>query len=127
MGTNESNALNYRSQLHENGMLELVVDGEFTPQLIQQLIRYVGLAAATGPLTGLLLDLRPAAQVSIVRVSGLVEALSDIVRPVAVVFVWNYQHQLASLMHPTLPHRDEIAYFVNPAEAWSYLLRRAQP
>lgn len=127
MTKQEWDAINYRGQLHQNGLLELVVDGEFSPQLIQQLLHFVEqMACEGGPLTGLMLDLRYSTSVSIVRASNLVEALSQIVTPMAVVFIWNRQHKIASLIHHTLARRDAIAYFTNPTDAWNYLLRRVQ-
>ncbi|HMM28847.1 MAG: hypothetical protein AAGU78_14850 [Chloroflexota bacterium] len=127
MTKQEWDAVNYRGQIHQNGLLELVVDGEFSPQLTQQLLHFVEqMAHESGPLTGLMLDLRCSTSVSIVRASNLVEALSRIVTPMAVVFIWNQQHQIASLIHHTLARRDAIAYFTNPTDAWNYLLRRVR-
>ncbi|MCC6798514.1 MAG: hypothetical protein IT325_00235 [Anaerolineae bacterium] len=127
MTKQERDAVSYRGQMHENGLLELVVDGEFTPQLIQQLFQFVErMARESGPLAGLMLDLRCSTSVSMVRASNLVETLSRTVTPMAVVFIWNQQRQIASLICHTLPRRDAIAYFTNPTDAWNYLLRRAR-
>lgn len=117
--------MNFRALLHENKLLEVVVRGEFTPLLLQQIGRYVERTIQdVGPLAGLMLDLRQSTAVSLVRATALVETLSGFVTPMAVVFIWHQQHQIAQLMHHTLPRRDEIGYFTNHTDAWSYLLRR---
>ena len=118
--------MNFRALLHDNKLLEVVVRGEFTPLSIQQVVHYVERAAEdAGPLAWLMLDLRQTTDVSIVRATALVETLSDIVTPMAVVFVWQQQHQIAQLIHHTLPRRDEIRYFTSHTDAWTYLLRQA--
>ena len=117
--------MNFRALLHENMLLEIVVRGEFTPLLLQQIVRYVECTIEdVGPLAGLMLDLRQSSAISIVRATALVETLSGFIRPMAVVFIWHQQHQIAQLMHHTLPRRDEIGYFTNHTDAWTYLLRR---
>lgn len=117
--------MNFRALLHENKLLEVVVRGDFTPLLLQQIVRYVERTIEdVGPLAGLMLDLRQSTAVSLVRAMALVETLSGFVTPMAVVFIWHQQHQIAQLMHHTLPRRDEIGYFTNHTDAWTYLLRR---
>jgi len=117
-------SMNFRALLHDNRLLEVVVSGELTPLLAQQIIRYVeSTLADVGPLAGLMLDLRQSTAVSIVRTTGLVETLSGLVTPMAVVFIWRQQHEMARLIHHTLPRRDDIAYFTHHTDAWTYLLR----
>lgn len=118
------NGMNFRALLHENKLLEVVVRGELTPLLLQQVVRYVEHTVEdVGPLAGLMIDLRQSTAVSIVRATALVETLSHIITPMAVVFIWHQQHQIAQLMHHTLPRRDEIGYFTSHTDAWTYLLR----
>lgn len=125
MNGQEWDVSGFQARLHENGLLEVVVDGELSPQLIQRLLQHVWQTVQdVGPLTGLLLDLRRSAAVSIVRVSGLADTLSQMVTPMAVVFIRTQQHRLASLIRPTLSRREEIAFFTNPLDAWHYLLCR---
>ena len=120
----DRNSMNFRALLHDNRLLEVVVSGELTPVLVQQIIRYVeSTVADVGPLAGLMLDLRQSTAVSIVRATGLVEALSGLVTPMAVVFIWRQQHEIARLIHHTLSRRDDIAYFTHHTDAWTYLLR----
>jgi len=117
--------MTFRALLHENKLLEVVVWGEFNPLLLQQIVRYVERTIEdVGPLAGLMLDLRQSNAVSIVRATALVETLSDFITPMAVVFIWHQQHQIAQLMHHTLPRRGEIGYFTHHTDAWTYLLRR---
>ena len=124
VGWADWDSMGFRALLHENKLLELVVTGEFTPLLLQQIVRYVEHTVEdVGPLAGLMLDLRQSDSISVVRVTGLDESLSTIVTPMAVVFIWRQQHEIARLIHHTLPRRDDIAYFTHHTDAWTYLLR----
>ncbi len=74
---------------------------------------------------GLLLDVSHTAQLSIVRLSSLVDTLSGMGVPLAVLFSGHEQRMLADLLHNTLAQKDYVAYFVNLTDAYAYLLASA--
>lgn len=74
---------------------------------------------------GLLLDVSHTAQLSIVRLSSLVDTLSGMGVPLAVLFRGHEQRILADLLHNTLVQKEHVAYFVTLADAYAYLLANA--
>jgi hypothetical protein len=74
---------------------------------------------------GLLLDVSQTAHLSIVRLSSLVDTLSGMGVPLAVLFHGHEQRILADLLHNTLAQKEYVAYFVTPADAYAYLFASA--
>jgi hypothetical protein len=100
----------------------LQIEGELTPALTDMLLATAQQKVnEQGPARGLLLDVRRCAPLSMVRVSALVEGFSYAALPLAVVFLWEQQQELASLLHHTLPNRENIAYFTALDRAWAFL------
>lgn len=79
----------------------------------------------TGPLHGLLLDVREFEDLSIVQLSALVDAIGEIGLPLAVVVGDETQHRLANLLLRTLPNQQHIAYMITLEGAYSYLNARS--
>jgi len=112
--------------LHDDGICEVRVDGEFVLDLSQAVLRSIQAQARKSPApSGILLDMRRSAPLSIVRLSGLLDQLSRLELPLAIVFLWKQQQDLATLLHHTLAHSDYVAYFVDIDEAFSDLRRRS--
>lgn len=70
---------------------------------------------------GLLIDVRHNDLLSIVRLSNLLDTLTGLGVPVAVVFRNGDQKNLASLLHNTLTQKDRVAYFTELDRATAYL------
>ncbi|MBN1201965.1 MAG: hypothetical protein JXJ20_08935 [Anaerolineae bacterium] len=106
----------------EDGFCEICLKDELqpgiTPALAQQLQKHI---EAHGIPPGLLLDARRSAPLSMVRLSNLVDTLSQPNMRLVVVFVDKQQQELANLLHHTLVHRELIAYFTNVDKAWAFL------
>ncbi len=110
----------------ENGLCTIRTEGEFSPELVYEVSQCIQFhIQETGLPPGILLDVRRSAPLSLVRVSTLLDKLSRFTVPLAVVFLWPQQLELAGLLHPTLPHRDKVAYFTDIGEAAHFLARRA--
>ena len=70
---------------------------------------------------GLLIDVRHNNLLSIVRLSNLLDSLTGLGVPVAVVFRTLDQKNVASLLHNTLAQKDRVAYFTDLARAAKHL------
>jgi len=97
--------------------------GEFLPELVFSIAQHTAVEDKRhGPLRGILLDLRRAERISIIRLSGLLDQLSRFDVPIAVVLHATHQQQrLIDLFHQTLAGRDRIAYFADLPEALAHL------
>lgn len=101
---------------------------EFLPELVSGVAQRTATEVEQhGPLRGILLDLQRADQISIIRLSGLLDQLSRFDAPIAVVlYPTRQQQRLISLFHQTLAGRDQIVYFTELAEAQAYLEANAR-
>jgi hypothetical protein len=109
--------------IRDNGFYEIQAQGELLPELSRVVVQRVRAhVTAHGALSGILLDVRRNASLSIVRLSSLIDQLSYPNIPLAVVFLGEPQQQLASLLHHTLLRRECVAYFTSPSDAWAFLL-----
>jgi anti-anti-sigma regulatory factor len=76
---------------------------------------------------GLLLDVREAPDLSIVRLTELVDALAGLGLRVAVLFGHTRQQQIARLLRNTLIHKDLAGYFTDGQEARSFVITGDPP
>ena len=110
-------------EMADNGICTIHPAGKISADLVSAVARQVVLHISEHGLPGgLLLDVRGSEQLSIVRLSSLVDTLSGMGVPLAVLFSERSQQMLADLLHNTLAQKDYIAYFTDPAEAHTYLL-----
>jgi hypothetical protein len=113
---------NFTFHVHEDGVCEITVEGEFHQATVSAIAQRAQQFTQTGgTLSGFLLDLRNCLTLSLVRLSGLLDILSRMQVPVAVVFLEEQQLELASLLHHTLVYRDYVAYFTTMEGAWLFL------
>jgi hypothetical protein len=98
------------------------ITAEMTTAVARRVTTYI---ADHGLPAGLLLDVSQTVQLSIVRLSSLVDTLSGMGVPLAVLFSGTEQRTLADLLHNTLSQKEYVAYFVTLAEAHAYLLASA--
>jgi hypothetical protein len=107
----------------DNGICTIRLDGrisaEFVSAVAQSVMMYIGEHDLPA---GLLLDARHNENLSVVRLSSLVDTLSGMGIPLAVVFGGYAQQSLAALLHNTLAQKDYVAYFTDPEAARAYLL-----
>jgi hypothetical protein len=112
----------------ENGICTIQPIGKISVDLAstvaRRLVAHIG---QHGLPTGLLLDVSRTAQLSIVRLSSLIDTLSGMGVPLAVLFGEREQQMLADLLYNTLVQKDYVAYFTDPADAQAYLLRSTPP
>jgi hypothetical protein len=108
----------FTCQVREDRILEIVIYGELLPSFARELVCQIRQA---GPVAGLLLDVRNSIPLSMIRLSGCVDALSRLSLPMAVVFLWTQQKDLAILLHPALLYRQRISYFTTVSGALAYL------
>jgi hypothetical protein len=110
----------------DNGVCTIKPTDNITPEMASAITRRVATYIADHGLpTGLLLDVSQVAQLSIVRLSSLVDTLSGMGVPLAVLFSGPEPRTLADLLHNTLSQKEYVAYFVTLAEAHAYLLASA--
>jgi hypothetical protein len=116
----------YTFGVRSDGFCIIQVEGELTSHLTEeiagQMHRYV---EQNGRPSGSLLDMRRCAPLSMIRLSGLLDAVSGTSAPLAVVFLWRQQQELATLLHHTLQHHERVGYFVDLADAWTFLEKPA--
>jgi hypothetical protein len=110
----------------DNGICTIRLMEKITADLASAVAeRVVTHISAHGLPTGILLDVRPIVELSIVRLSSLVDTLSGMGAPLAVVFSGRDQQMLADLLHNTLAQKDFVAYFTDPEAALAFLLSSA--
>ncbi|NLX09304.1 MAG: hypothetical protein GXY36_06575 [Chloroflexi bacterium] len=108
--------------LHSSGVCEIQLSDELTLDLTQGIVEQVQTYNREhAPCSGLLLDVSRVAPLSMVRLSGLIDVLTQLRVPIAVVFLWNQQRELAQLLHHTLTYPEHVRYFTQQEDAWLYL------
>jgi hypothetical protein len=95
-----------------------IISSDVASSIARRVVTYI---SEHGLPTGLLLDVRSNQQLSIVRLSSLVDTLSGMGVPLAVLFGGQEQLLLADLLHNTLTQKDYVAYFTDRDEAYAYL------
>lgn len=115
----------------DRGLCTIQPKGRLLPAVSESVKqRVLAHIAQHGTPPGLLLDVRHNPRISIVRLSALIDELSQLNIPLAVLFGSETQRQLASLLHNTLANKAHVAYFTDWAEARAFLLsnpRRSAP
>jgi hypothetical protein len=106
----------------DDGIFDIQPRGQFVPELSQAIVQQVkntvddGLSPA-----GILLDMSRSDNLSLVRLSHLIDLLTEYPIPVAVLFGTDAQLQLAVLLHNTLNNHKQVAYFTERSPAQTYL------
>ncbi|NLF74056.1 MAG: hypothetical protein GX573_00040 [Chloroflexi bacterium] len=113
----------FKTRVSDDGILEIRSQGSFVPELAQAIIRQVeDYIDICGVPAGILLDMRHSANLSIVRLSHLIDRLTDYEATlVAVLFDTDTQLQLAVLLHNTLNNHEQVAYFIEEDAARIFL------
>jgi hypothetical protein len=109
------------TRISSTGVFEILARGSFLPELSQIIFRRIkDHVGKHGAPAGILLDIRYSADLSVVRLSHLIDLLTEFKRPVAVLFGSEGQQQLAVLLHNTLSRREQVAYFIQEDEARAF-------
>jgi hypothetical protein len=109
-------------QVLDGGIFEIRYIGQCVPERALAVSEHVKKHIhEQGHPVGLLLDVSADLAISIVRLSSLVEMLSRLQVPLAVVFGRQQQQELANLLHHTLINREQIAYFTDFDAACGFL------
>jgi hypothetical protein len=87
------------------------------------LARLASYAADYGAPAGILIDVRRSPLLSLVRLSSLIDMLSQMNVPMAVVLSDDTQQRLAALLHNTVRHRQRVGYFITSDDATLFLDR----
>jgi hypothetical protein len=110
----------------DNGICTIKPTDNITAEVASAIARRVMIQINDHGLpVGLLLDVTQMAQLSIVRLSSLVDTLSGMGVPLAVLFSGHEQRILADLLHNTLAQKDYVAYFTTLSDAYAYLFASA--
>lgn len=107
--------------IHDDGYCEITVTGEFLQATSLAIAKQAQYHARITALPGILLNLSQSEPVSMVRLSGLLDMLSRLQIPLAVVFLEEQQLELACVLHHTLVFREYVAYFTTIEGAWVFL------
>jgi len=106
----------------DDGVFDIQPRGQFVPELSQAIVQQVKNTIDEGAsLVGILLDMRHSDNLSIVRLSHLIDLLTEYPIPVAVLFGTDAQRQLAVLLHNTLNNHQQVAYFTDRSRAQTCL------
>ena len=120
--TDSGQTTGFSFEAADNGICTIKPADNITAEMASAIARRVMTHIADHGLpVGLLLDVSQTAQLSIVRLSSLVDTLSGMGVPLAVLFSGHEQRVLADLLHNTLAQKDYVAYFVTQADAYAYL------
>jgi len=112
----------------ELGIYHLVPTTRLSHELTSAILTRITLTAESGALpSGVLLDVRRSPLLSLVRLGALIEELSTLRAPLAVILADETQQRLATLLHNTVRHRERIAYFITPDDAALFLSRHRLP
>jgi len=118
--------LGFSFEAGDNGICIIQPTGRISSGLVSAVARFLVMHISEyGLPAGVLLDVSANAHLSIVRLSSLVDALSGLGVSLAILFGQHEQQMLADLLHNTLAQKDYVAYFIDPAEARTYLLLNA--
>lgn len=105
-------------QVLDGRIYEIRSHGKFSLELTESIIRYTDTYLAQhGTPEGLILDVRAHEEISMVRLNRLLDILCRLNVPVAVVFRDVQQQQFALLLHRTLVHQEQVAYFTELEDA----------
>jgi hypothetical protein len=124
--TNTAQFTGFSFEAAENGICTIQPIGKISVDMASTVARRVVTHISQyGLPTGLLLDVSHTAHLSIVRLSSLIDTLSGMGVPLAVLFGEREQQMLADLLYNTLVQKDYVAYFTDPEQARAYLLTSA--
>lgn len=121
--TDTTHFTGFSFEVADNGVCTIQPAGKISADLAATVARRVMIHISQHGLpVGLLLDVSHVAQLSVVRLSSLIDMLSETGVPLAVLFGEREERLLADLLYNTLVQKDHVAYFTDPAEAQAYLL-----
>jgi hypothetical protein len=113
-------------EVQPHGVWEIRPHGKILPAETQAISQHVHAHLRRhGMPAGLLVDATHPPYLSVVRLSALVDTLSQINVPMAVLVRSRRQLELANLLHNTLSNRQTVAYFADRDDAWVYLMTRS--
>lgn len=114
--------------VNQDGVFHIQSQGQFGPELSSDIIRQIRDSIdEAGTPVGILLDMRQSDNLSIVRLSHLIDLLTECRIPVAVLLGTDTHLQLAVLLHNTLNNHAQVAYFTERVQARAYLLKGKVP
>ena len=117
----------FATDILPDGVCVIYLNSQLLPAHASEIVRIVHAYAQQGQVCGLLLDVRDAALLSIVRLTSLLDMLSAQQLPLAVLFGTLTQYQLAGLLHNTLVNKARVAYFMKYEDAHAFLVRAERP
>ena len=118
----------FRFNISEENVYEIRSYGEFNLELVRIITQFItDYARAHVPPRGIVLDMREHTDLSMVRLSSLIDALNALEVPQAIVFHNAQYQQLAALLHRTLVNQDRVAYFTDWDEAYRFAAGHDRP
>ncbi|MBN1681493.1 MAG: hypothetical protein JW966_14525 [Anaerolineae bacterium] len=107
-------------------MCEIQIRGKLLPELTTSISKHLSTYLVQyGVPGGLLIDVRYCANLSVVRLSALLDTISQPKMPLAVLLATEHDQYVASLLHHTLQHWRQIGFFVKPTTAFHFLTTMA--
>ncbi len=123
----DSQMTSFSTNILPDGVCIIYLNSQLLPAHASAIVRTIQTHISQGQVCGLMLDVRDAALLSIVRLASLLDMLSAQHLPLAVLFGSPTQYQLAGLLHNTLVNKARVAYFLDYEDAHAFLMRAQHP
>jgi hypothetical protein len=113
-------------EIDDYGICHLQITGPLAPGTTAAIARYVHARLLQDrPPAGIILDLRLLSLVSAVRLASLLDVLSNLGLPLAVLVGDERQRQIIVLLHNTLEHKEIVSYSTDLPTARGFILSSA--